>query len=253
MTSRRHLIMGLLSVSALVWLSGCSGEKAVQAKRSPADDAAVVTLGIVVEKPMPVELRAIGTVEAYSTVVVKAPIGGEMMRSFITEGQDVRKGDPLFQIDPRPYEEAVRQAEAALTRDNAQAIQAEANLARDVAQSEFAKVHAARYAKLAAQGVVSKEQDDQMHASAKAAEESTFADRAAVDSARASANADKSTLDRAKLDLSYCLIRSPINGRLGNLLIHQGNIVKANDVNLIVINQVQPIYVDFSVPGAHLA
>ena len=243
----------LTAAALLAVLSSCSADKTAEAKKPPVEEEAPVTIGEVVEKPMPIQLRSIGNVEAYSTVQVKSQIGGELVRVFFTEGQDVKNGDPLFQIDPRPYEEAVRQAEAALARDNAQAIQAEANLARDVAQSEYAKAHAARYSKLAAQGVVSKEQDDQMRASAKAAEENTRADRAAVDSARASANADKSTLDRAKLELTYCLIRSPINGRTGNLLIHQGNIVKANDVNLIVINQVQPIYVDFSVPGAHLA
>src|SRR5437879_2185399 len=172
----------LAAAALLAILSSCSADKTAEAKKTPVEEVAPVTIGEVVEKPMPIQLRSIGNVEAYSTVQVKSQIGGELVRVFFTEGQDVKKGDPLFQIDPRPYDEAVRQAEAALARDNAQAIQAEAKLRRDVAQAEYAKVHAARYAKLAAQGVVSKEQDDQMHASAKAAEEHTLADRAAVDS-----------------------------------------------------------------------
>jgi multidrug efflux system membrane fusion protein len=242
-----------LSLASILFFTGCSGGNAVQVKKSGVEDAVPVTISYVVEKPMPVELRAIGNVEAYSTVVAKAQIGGELMRVFFTEGQDVKKGDPLFQIDPRPYEGPLQGAEAALARDMAQEKQAEANLGRDIAQAEYAKTQAARYAKLAAQGVVSKEQADQMSSNAGALEEGTRADRAAIDSARAAVNADKAAVENAKLNLSYCLINSPINGRTGNLLIHQGNIVKATDVNLITINQVQPIYVDFNVPGVNLA
>jgi multidrug efflux system membrane fusion protein len=154
--------------------------------------------------------------------------------------------------DSRPYEEAVRVAEAALARDAALEKQAQANLARDLAQAEYARTQAARYAKLAAEGVVSKEQTDQMLTNATALEQATSADRAAIDSSRAAVNADKAAIGTAKLNLSYSLITSPINGRTGNLLVHQGNVVKAADVNLITINQVQPIYADFSVPGVNL-
>ena len=237
---------------SILFFTSCSGGKTVQAGKS-ADAAVPVTVGVVVRKPMPVELHAIGTVEAYSTVIVKTQIQGELTRVFFTEGQDVKKGDPLFELDPRPYEEAVRVAEAALARDIAQQKQAEANLARDVAQAEYARTQAARYAKLAAQGVVSKEQTDQMSSNATALEQSTSADRAAIDSSRAAVNADKAAIDTAKLNLAYCHITSPINGRTGNLLVHQGNVVKATDVNLISINQVQPIYVDCNVPGVNLA
>jgi multidrug efflux system membrane fusion protein len=238
--------------ASILLLASCSGGKTVQAGKS-ADEAVPVTVGYVVQKPVPVELRAIGTVEAYSTVIVKSQIQGELMRVFFTEGQDVKKGDPLFQIDPRPYEQAVHAAEAALARDVAQQRQAEANLARDITQAEYARTQAARYARLAAQGVVSKEQTDQMSSNATALEQSTSADRAAIDSSRAAVIADKSAIDTAQLNLAYCHITSPINGRTGNLLVHQGNLVKATDVNLITINQVQPIYVDLNVPGANLA
>ena len=243
----------VLACAAPVFFAGCSGGKVVQAKKSSMDDAVPVTMGYVVQKAMPVELRAIGTVEAYSTVIVKSQLQGELTRVYFTEGQDVNKGDLLFEIDPRPYKQAISQAEAAVARDEAQAKQAEANLARDVAQAQYAQTQAARYAKLAAEGVVSKEQNDQMRTSASTAGEVARADGAAIDSAHAAVNADKAAVEKAKLDLLYCYIRSPINGRTGNLLIHQGNVVKATDVNLITINQVQPIYVDLSVPGVNLA
>src|SRR6266849_191837 len=252
-SSRFPVWLASLTVAAAAWFAGCSGSKTVQANKSALDDAVPVTTGLVVRKPMPVELRAIGAVEAYSSVIVKSQIQGELTRVAFNEGQDVKKGDLLFEIDPRSYQQAVSQAEAALARDQAQAKQAEANLARDVAQSQYAQTQAGRYAKLAAEGVVSREQNDQMHTSASAADEAKNADRAAIDSARAAANADKAAVERAKLDLSYCYLHSPINGRTGNLLIHQGNVVKATDVNLITINQVQPIYVDFNVPGVSLA
>jgi len=241
----------LLLFAILVGLAGCSGAKTVQATKG--EDAVPVTVGYVVTKPMPVDLRAIGSVEAYSTVAVKTQIQGELIRVNFTEGQDVTNGDLLFELDPRPYQQAVSQAEAALARDVAQEQQAEANLARDIAQAKYAETQAARYAKLAAEGVVSKEQNDQMHTSTRAADEAVRADQAAIDSAHASANADRAAVETAKLNLAYCFIRSPINGRTGNLLVHQGNVVKATDITLVNINQVQPIYVDFSVPGVHLA
>jgi membrane fusion protein, multidrug efflux system len=240
-------------MAALVFLSGCSGGRTVQAKKSTLDDAVPVTVADIVQKPMPVQLKAIGSVEPYSTVSVKSQIGGELMRVYFTEGQDVNKGDLLFEIDPRPYQQALSQAEAALARDQAQTKQAEANVARDIAQAQHAKTQAGRYSKLADEGVVSKEQNEQMRTSANAADQSTVADQAAVDSARAAANADKAAVEKAKLDLLYCSIRSPITGRTGNLLLHQGNVVKAIDINLVVINQLRPIYVAFNMPGVNLA
>jgi multidrug efflux system membrane fusion protein len=246
-------LFGALVITASLWLAGCSGSKAVEAKKSQQDIAVPVTVGMVVAKPMPVQIRAIGNVEAFSTVTVKSQISGELIRVHFTEGQDVRKGEQLFEIDPRPYQQALSQAEAAVVRDQAQVKQLEANLARDTAQLKHAQVQAGRYAKLAAEGVVSAEQNENIRTSSLALVQATLADQAGIESARAALNSDRAAVEKAKLDLAYCSIRSPLDGRTGNLLIHQGNIVKANDVNLIVINQVRPIYVDFSVPGQNLA
>src|SRR5690242_13015488 len=133
--------------------------------------AVPVTVSTAVEKNLPIQLRPIGNVEAYASIPVKAQIGGELVRIAFKEGQEVKKGDMLFEIDRRPYEQALRQSEANLNRDMAQEKQAEANLARDSAQAENARVQATRYAKLAAEGVVSKEQNDQMRTSASTADE----------------------------------------------------------------------------------
>jgi multidrug efflux system membrane fusion protein len=147
----------------------------------------------------------------------------------------------------------VRQAEAAVTRDQATINQQEAALARDSAQAEFAKTDADRYEQLQRAGVVSKSQYDQSRTAANVARESARATEAAIATARAALEADQAALAKAKLDLSYCEIRSPISGRAGNLLVHAGNLVKPNDVPLVIIHQVSPIFVNFSVPEQHLA
>ncbi|MDQ6666557.1 MAG: efflux RND transporter periplasmic adaptor subunit, partial [Acidobacteriota bacterium] len=158
------------------------------------------------------------------------------------------------QIDPRPYQQAVSQAEATLARDMAQIEQAQANLSRDSSQSKNAGSQAERYQKLAKEGIVSKEQNDQFHTNAASMEDTIKADQAAITSAKAAVAADRVNVDTAKLNVTYCSIRSPIDGRTGNLLVKEGNLVKANaDTPMVVINQIAPIYVAFSVPEEQLA
>jgi multidrug efflux system membrane fusion protein len=205
------------------------------------------------EESLPVEIRAVGAGEASETVQIKSQIAGELLRTHFVEGGEVGKGDLLFEIDPRPYREALRQAEAAVTRDMAQLQQAEANSARDQAQSKFASADAARYEELAKAGVVARAQYDQARSNADALTASIRAGQAAIASARAALESDRAAVDRARLDLSYCEIRSPIAGRAGNLLVHAGNLVKANDTPLVVINKTRPIFVTFAVPEDRLA
>jgi len=201
-----------------------------------------------------VEIHAIGTVEPSSIVQIKSQIAGELLTVHFVEGEDVNKGDLLFKIDPRPYEEALRQAEAALQKDTAQLRQAEANLGRDTAQAKNAQSDAARYMQLQKDGVVSRSQSDQYKTSADALGESVRASEAAIESARASVQSDRSAIGRARLDLSYCQIRSPISGRPGNLLVHAGNLVQANGPSpLVVIHQIAPIFVSFGVPEEQLS
>ena len=242
-------LAGLLAACAL--LQSCSGDNARSAAVERANRVPVVAIRAL-SKSVPVNIRAVGNVEAYSTITVKAQVGGALTRVYFKEGDYVKKEDLLFQIDPRPYEAAVKQAEANLARDTAQLSQAEANLARDIAQEKYAKDQAERYSELFGQGIISKGQYDQFDSDAVARGEAVRADRAAIESARASINATKAVLDRARLDLSYCTIRSPIDGRTGNVMVKQGNLVEAGTVNLVMINEVQPIYVSFTAPENQL-
>ncbi len=203
---------------------------------------------------VPVQVRQIGSVEPVAVIAVKAQIGGELNRVLFKEGDDVRKGQRLFEIDPRPYQQAIDQAEAAVEKDNALISQAQANLARDRVQTANAKEQAERYDALAKQGLISKDQNSTYQTTFNSQNEALRADDAAINSARASLNVDRAALETAKLNRSYCSISSPINGRAGGLLVQAGNLVKANDTTALVnINQMEPIYVTFSVPEQLLA
>ena len=208
-----------------------------------------VTVAQAQARDIPIQVRQIGSVEPVAVIAVKSQINGELDKVFFKEGQEVKKGDELFEIDPRPYQQALDQAQAALQKDLALVSQAEANLARDRAQAANAKVQAKRYAGLAAEGVISKDQNDSYQTTSQVQDEAVRADQAAITSAQASVVSDRTAIETAKLNLSYCYIRSPIEGRAGSLLLQAGNLVKANDTTALVnINQLQPVYVTFSAP-----
>jgi multidrug efflux system membrane fusion protein len=232
------------------FLLSCSGNRTQGPPARP--QAAFVTTAVVTRKSVPVDVRVIGNVEAFTTINVKAQVGGQLMEVHFQEGQDVRKGDLLFLIDPRPYDEAIRLAEANLARDQALLRQAEANLQRDLAQEKFARDQAARYQRLFREGVMSREQSEQFAADADARAEAVHADRAAIASAQAAIQGDRAALENVKLQHGYCSIHSPVDGRTGELAIKAGNVVKANDVDLVTIHQVRPINVSFSVPEKEL-
>jgi multidrug efflux system membrane fusion protein len=173
-----------------------------------------------VEKDVPIQLRAIGTVEAYASVDVKSRVDGPVSEVHFREGQEVHKGDLLFSIDPRSFEAALRQAEA--------------NLQRHRAEAQNARTEAQRLTQLLAQQIVSQDEYDQAQTQAAAMNSTVDAERA--------------TVDTAKLQLAYCKISSPIDGRIGRILVNLGNVVKADETTLAVVNQIRPIYVRFSVP-----
>lgn len=220
--SRQILTAGIAAaISGLMLVSGCAKEKP-KPKPGPAPVIAVKA-GL---KDVPVELKAIGNVEAYSIVSVKSQINGQLMKVHFREGQEVAKGALLFTIDPRPYEASLRQAEAAL--------------ARDTAQLNNARADAKRYEELVKKGYVAQSQYEQYRTNADALEAVVMAGKAAV--------------ENAKVQLSYCFIYSPIAAKTGTYLVHEGDVVKANDEKaMVVLNQIQPIYLNFAVAEKHLA
>jgi multidrug efflux system membrane fusion protein len=250
MVRRLTGIAGWALASAL-FLAGCSdnaaGKARVQVPPVP------VMVSDAVEKTLPVQLTAVGNAQAYTSVGIKSQVNGQIMEVRFKEGQDVKKDDLLFVIDPRPFEAALRQAEAALGQRQAEVQQAQANLERDQAQLANAKVQEGRYRDLVDRELIAREQYDQLRTNWAALEATVQADRAAVENAKASTRAAQANVDSARLQVAYTAIRAPIDGRTGNLLVQNGNIIKANDDNpIVVINQVHPIYVSFAVPEQNL-
>ncbi|HEV2494516.1 MAG TPA: efflux RND transporter periplasmic adaptor subunit [Terriglobia bacterium] len=219
------LLAALVVSMALATACSDNGAKGNMAAANMMAMAVPVTVATANEKTVPVEVRVIGNVEAYSTVTIRSQLDGKIDSVHFQEGQETKAGDLLFTLDSRPYVARLQQAEA--------------NLARDIAQARNAAAQVDRYAKLFQAGIISKDQYDTFRTNSEALEASVKADQAAVES--------------AKVDLSYCTIHAPIAGRTGNLMVHPGNEVKANDTSLVVINQITPAYVDFSVPEQHLA
>ena len=214
---------GMLLLASLIFLpAGCKKEEAPPP--AAAFPAATVLAVEAVQKEMPVAVGAIGTVEAYRSVGIIPLVTGRLLDIRFREGDDVKKGQVLFTVDPAPYRERLRQAEA--------------TLAKDTAQKEFNEREAERYAFLLEKGAVSKSDAEKFRTDAAVYEAAVRADRAAVDDAR--------------LNLEYCSIRAPFDGRMGAYSVNVGAVVKANETQLAVINAITPIYVRFSIPERSL-
>jgi membrane fusion protein, multidrug efflux system len=233
--SRDVIYPALLIVTTLVLVAAagaCSsdaasssqGDGSARGKAGTHGNAAAVPVStaVAVEKPMPVTERAIGTAEAISTVQIRAQITGQLSEIHFTEGDDVRAGQPLFTLDPRPFEVALQQAQAVL--------------AKDAAQANNAKAQASRYEDLFKRGLIPRDQYESQAASAT--------------SLQAAIGADAAAIEIAKLNLQYTRINAPVAGRTGSLMVHRGDLIRANDTApMVMINQVAPIYVTFAVPG----
>jgi multidrug efflux system membrane fusion protein len=247
-----------LSIS---WAAGCgttsgatpsAGATGGRGGRGAGTAPVPVVIGKVTQKDVPVDIVAIGNVEAFSTISVRSQITGTVTEVRFTEGDTVKAGAHLFTIDPRPFDAVLQQAQANLARDRALLAQAEAQLNRDIANADYARKEADRQSELVARGIISRDVGEQAVAAANAGSAGVSADKAAIESAKAQLVAQQSTVDSAKLQLDYTIIRSPIDGRTGNLMLKAGNLVTANSTELITITQVDPVYVTFAVPAVHL-
>ena len=221
-------LLGSLALGAALTAAGCAGggtpPRSPRAGNGASADIPVTTAEVV-QKTMPLAINVIGNAEAYSNVAVHPQITGELTSVNFKEGDDIRKGEILFTLDFRPLESALEQAEGAL--------------ARDTAQADNARASAARYQDLQSRGIAALEQADQAQTSSAALDATVDADRAAV--------------ENAKVQLRYATIFAPLTGRTGELMVHAGNLVRANDTTpLVVINQISPIYVSFGIPEAQL-
>src|SRR6266567_1265687 len=254
------------AVVCVTLLSGCTNKAAQSGFDRPP---APVSVTAAVMQDVPTYLDAIGKTVAREVVSIQPQVSGRITKINFTDGANVRKGDLLFTIDTRPFEANLRQAQANVSRDLALKKQAEANLAKDVAQAKWGEVQVKRYGELIKSGVVPREQYEQLRATADSLNATVDADRAAVHSAEESIRVDSAAVDSAKLELSYCYIRSPIDGRAGQRLVDLGNVVSPGGSgtgsastsststpasnSLLIIERLDPIYADFTISQNDLA
>jgi multidrug efflux system membrane fusion protein len=223
----------------------CSQSGAVPPAATPPVSVRIVPA---IAGDVPLEIAAIGNVEAISTVDVKARITAPVLKVLFAEGQDVKEGQPLFELDAESFHRQIAEMEANIAKDAANEKQAEANIARDQASYKNLDSMARRGAQLLKEGILSREQSEASDSNASAAQASVEADRAALESARAAGKADSARLQQTRLQLDYTKVYAPISGRAGAIAIKQGSLAKENDVTLVTVLQTAPIYVSFSVP-----
>ncbi|MGI8958930.1 MAG: efflux RND transporter periplasmic adaptor subunit [Bryobacteraceae bacterium] len=253
--SKYQFRLGLLVISAcglvgVMLLASCAkkGPSGAQAAMMMMMQEVPVRAVPAITSDVPLDVSGVGNVEAVASVDVKSRVAGQVMRVDFQEGQDVRQGQLLFEIDPEPLLRQIAQIQADLAKDGALEQQARANVVKDEAMLKQSRAQAGRGVALAKEGIFSKEQTEQVVATADSAQASLEADKAAVESAVASLKADRARLDQTKLQLSYTKISAPISGRAGAISVKAGNLIKDNDAALVTILQVSPIYVAFGVP-----
>jgi len=213
------VIIALVAAVAVWWHR--SGADVPQAAAQAPTPGIPVTAGTVATEDVLVFLHGIGTVQAYNSVAIKSRVDGQIVKVEFKEGQDVKEGDLLFQIDPRTYQAALEQAQAAKQKDEANLVGAQADLER--------------YEKLLTPGWQTRQSYDQQ--------------KAQVAQLQAAIKGDEAQINTAKINLGYTDIRSPIDGRLGARLVDKGNIVHANDnTALVMITELKPIFVSFTLP-----
>jgi membrane fusion protein, multidrug efflux system len=253
--SKYRYRLGLLFIFACVLASaillvscGKKGPTGAQAAMMMMMQEVPVRTVPAIATDVPLEVTGVGNVEAVASVEVKSRVSGQVIRVNFQEGQDVKQGQLLFEIDPEPFVRQVAQIEADLAKDAALEQQARANVVKDEAMLKQSRAQADRGLVLSKEGIFSKEQTEQVVATADSAQAALDADKAAVESAVASLKSDRARLEQTQLQLSYTKITAPISGRAGAISIKAGNLVKDNDAALVTILQTSPIYVSFGVP-----
>lgn len=262
----RGILLFLTGMGAVL-INGCANSAQQSFERPPAP----VTATAAVTEDVPNYLDAIGKTVSKEVVSIQSQVSGRILKIHFTDGANVKKNDLLFTIDPRPFEANVKQAEANLSRDQALKKQAEANLAKDVAQAKWGDAQVKRYRTLLDQGIIPREQYEELRTNSDSLNATVEADRAAVRSADEAIKVDAAAVESAKVQLSYCYIRSPIDGRAGQRLVDIGNVVSPGGSNsassgnggennngaagnaLLVIERLDPIYADFTISQSNLA
>jgi membrane fusion protein, multidrug efflux system len=254
----------LLAAVCVLNLTGCAKQAAQSFDRPPAPVQATVAIA----QDVPTYLDAIGKTVAREVVSVQPQVSGRITQIHFTDGANVRKGDLLFTVDTRPFEANLKQAQANYSKDEALKRQAEANLAKEIAAAKWGETQVKRYGTLVESGVVPREQYEQFRANQDSLNANVGAARAAVASSAEVLKVDAAAIDSAKVDLSYCYIHSPIDGRAGQRLVDVGNVVSpggtanrnsteggnngtasspTNSNALVVIEKLDPIYADFTI------
>jgi membrane fusion protein, multidrug efflux system len=214
------VVLLALAAAVVIWRLGPGADSAPAAAQAPAP-AIPVTAGTVAAEDVPVFLHGIGTVQAYNMVSIKSRVDGQIVKVDFKEGQDVKAGDPLFQIDPRPFQAALQQAQAAKQKDEAQLAGAQLDLDR--------------YEKLIGSGYQTRQSYDNQ--------------KALVAQLQSAIKGDEAQIENAKLNLGYADIRAPIDGRTGARLVDKGNLVRAGDnTTLVTISEIKPIFISFTLP-----
>lgn len=236
----------VLALVVAIITSACSREKKGAANSEPPPQS--VRAVQAVAQDVPLEIAAIGNVEAVSTIEVKARITAPVLRVNFAEGQEVRKGELLFELDAEPFHRQIAEIEANIARNVANIKQVEANIARDQAMFRNLEAIASRGQKLLSEGIFSRDQAEQANTNVAAAKATLDADRAAIESAKAAEKAERARLMATRLQLDYTKVYAPIAGRAGTIAVKQGGLAKQNDNTLVTLLQTTPVYVTFSVP-----
>ncbi len=246
-TSALTVVLTAAGAVAALGLIACSrGNVKADGNSSPPPVAVRLVSATVADSPL--EIAAIGNVEAIASVDVKARITAPVTRVYFAEGQEVKKDDLLFDLDAETYNRQMAEIEATIAKDVATEKQSEANIVKDDVTFKNAQLIANRAKQLKREGIFSQEQTEQAVATSDAANASLDADRATLESAKAAEKTDRARLDETRLLVSYAHVRAPIAGRAGSITAKEGTLAKENDTTLVTLLEISPIYVSFSIP-----